>query len=538
MSNNSFNKLRGGYYTPEAITDFLVNWTIGDNASARVMEPSCGDGRFISSIMKQFRSLSHKNETKENQVLGIELYEEEANKAARYGGKIVCADFFSYYRDNIKDRAFFDAVVGNPPFIRYQNFEEKYRECAFSLVESAGIKLNRLTNIWVPFLILSTECLTDHGRIGMVIPAELFQVDYAAETRKYLAEKYDHIVVITFRKLLFENTQQEVILFLGEKTSTEKGIEVYELNGIDDLASFSPKGNSEIKDLDVGTEKWVKYYLSNPELRLLRQLEQSDRLSPVTSLFEINVGVVSGQNAFFVFDKKRRDMYSLASSVRPIIGRAEQLKGIQLSEQDFSVLSEKGKKVFLFTPQDVDVTDLPDADRAYVEWGESENYHTGYKCRMRKRWYVVPQSWSPEAFLLRQVNRYPRIVYNSTAATNTDTLHKIRFYDVIDGRRVTAAFINSFTFAQCEVTGRSYGGGVLTFEPNEIRKLKIPTLMAKELDFDFIDSLIRADEVERALDYVDGITLKKGLGLSNVDIQTLRGIWQKLSARRLGRKEE
>ena len=427
MSSKSFNKLRGGYYTPKAITDFLANWAIGSNSAARVLEPSCGDGRFISSIIRQLTALSGDNRIDENQVLGIELYKEEAQKAACYGGKIVAADFFSYYRDNIKNKTTFDAVVGNPPFIRYQNFEEKYRECAFSLVESAGIKLNRLTNIWVPFLILSTECLASNGRIGMVIPAELFQVDYAAETRKYLSEKYDHIVVITFRKLLFEDIQQEVILLLGEKTSTDKGIEVYELNGAEDLASFVPKGNGEIKELDVGTDKWVKYYLTNPELRLLRRLEQSERLTPVTSLFEVNVGVVSGQNAFFVIDKKRRDGYSLASSVRPIIGKAEQLKGIYLSDKDFSVLSEKGKKVFLFSPQDVDFSDLPYADQKYIEWGESENYHIGYKCRIRKHWYIVPQSWAPEAFLLRQVNRYPRIIFNSTNATNTDTLHKIRF---------------------------------------------------------------------------------------------------------------
>ena len=538
MPQKSFNKLRGGYYTPKAITDFLVKWTIGNNTAARVLEPSCGDGRFISSIMHQFQKLSDNSKINDSQVLGIELYDEEAKKAACYGGKIVAADFFSYYRDNIKGKTAFDAVVGNPPFIRYQNFEEKYRECAFSLVKSAGIKLNRLTNIWVPFLILSTECLSDHGRIGMVIPAELFQVDYAAETRKYLAEKFDHIVVVTFRKLLFENIQQEVILFLGEKTSAEKGIEVYELNGIEDLASFSPKGNSEIKELDVGTEKWVKYYLTNPELRLLRRLEQNDLLSPVPRLFEVNVGVVSGQNPFFVIDKNRRDTYSLSSSVRPIIGKAEQLKGIQLSEQDFFALSEKKKKVFLFTPQDVDVSNLPNADRRYIEWGESENYHTGYKCRTRKRWYVVPQTWSPEAFFLRQVNKYPRIVFNSTVATSTDTLHKIRFFDAIDGKKIVAAFINSFTFAQCEVTGRSYGGGVLTFEPSEIRKLRIPTLYAEELNFDYIDELLRNDRIEDALDYVDGITLGKGMGLSQKDIMVLRGIWEKLSSRRLGRKEK
>ena len=51
----------------------------------------------------------------------------------------------------------------------------------------------------------------------MVIPAELFQVNYAGETREFLARYFDRLTLITFQKLVFEEIQQEVILLLGEK---------------------------------------------------------------------------------------------------------------------------------------------------------------------------------------------------------------------------------------------------------------------------------------------------------------------------------
>ena len=535
MTEYEFNKLRGGYYTPSVIADFVADWAVSD-VNAQSLEPSCGDGSFIKSLARKYCALGASHEQIKSSILGIELYPLEAEKAREYGASVVDSDFFSFYKEHISKRRVFDAVVGNPPFIRYQNFEEAYRKCAFSLVESTGIQLNRLTNIWIPFLILSSECLSARGRLGMVIPAELFQVDYAAETRKYLSNKFEHLIVITFRKLLFEGAQQEVILLLGEVKSERKGIEVYELNDAGDLRSFSLRKEQEIKELDCNTEKWVKYYLNNEELRLFRKMAHSKGMTPTTDLFEVNVGVVSGQNSFFVIDQATKNQYHLSDSVQPIIGRAEQLKGIRLNETDFQSLTESRKKVFLFTPNDVEKNSLALHQREYITYGEEQGYHRGFKCRNRKRWYIVPQSWHPEAFMLRQINRYPKIVLNGTSATNTDTLHKIRFKDGVNPEHVTSAFINSFTFAQCEVTGRSYGGGVMSF--NEVRKLQIPTNKIAAIDFNRVDHLLRENQLKEALDYVDSIVLMEGLGLSREEVLLLRGIWLKLSNRRLCRKEE
>lgn len=530
------DKLRGGYYTPRVIADFISKWTISKTNSS-VLEPSCGDGSIVKSVVNRFKQLGVSDEKIFCQVQGVELYEQEAVKARESGGNIVTSDFFRFYSDRIKSKIEYDIVVGNPPFIRYQNFEESYREKAFGLVEEVGITLNRLTNIWVPFLILSTECLNEKGKLGMVIPAELFQVDYAAETRKYLSEQFEHLIIITFRKLLFEGTQEEVVLLLGEKESKKKGIQVIELDDAHDLTELDlEKYDSEYKELDHSTEKWVKYYLNNTELALIRKFENDSRFSSSTDLFETNVGVVSGQNKFFVVDKKTIDAYRLGTKSRPIVGRAEQLSGIIFSNEDLEKLSQGGKKVYLFTPDNSDKESLSEGEKQYIEVGEKERYHEGYKCRIRKRWYIVPQSWEPDAFMLRQINKYPRIVFNETNATNTDTLHKIKFKKGIDGRYVAAAFINSFTFALCEITGRSYGGGVMSFEPGEVRKLKIPYVNADKLDVEYVDRCIREKDYVSAINYCDTILLKQGMGLSATEIAILNGIWEKLSTRRIDRK--
>jgi adenine-specific DNA-methyltransferase len=80
------------------------------------------------------------------------------------------------------------------------------------MMQNLGLKPNKLTNIWVPFLVVSASLLKNDGRMAMVIPAELFQVKYAEETRVFPSNYFDRITILTFKKLVFDNIQQEVVL--------------------------------------------------------------------------------------------------------------------------------------------------------------------------------------------------------------------------------------------------------------------------------------------------------------------------------------
>ena len=252
---DGYDKLRGGYYTPTGIADFIIRWAIR-TPNDSVLEPSCGDGSFLAAVQKRNHALRCDDRCR---VIGIELDSSEAVKASKYGYVVFNEDFFTHYRDSIEGTRKYDVIVGNPPFIRYQNFDERFRSVAFDLMKKHGFHPNRLTNIWLPFLLLSCEALSDNGRIGMVIPAELFQVDYAAEARNYLSTHFDQLTLVTFKKLVFDDIQQEVVLLLGEKSSTNKGIRVVELDGLNELINdgLSCLERAETKQLDHSSDKWV-----------------------------------------------------------------------------------------------------------------------------------------------------------------------------------------------------------------------------------------------------------------------------------------
>ena len=532
-----YNKLRGGYYTPDKISEFITDWAV-KTAADTILEPSCGDGSFLNAITHRLKILGATRQEVKKNVIGVELDSVEAEKAAQYGTTVVCKDFFSYFREVVDDKKKFDAIVGNPPFIRYQNFNEEYREIAFTLMNKYGFKPNRLTNIWLPFLLLSCNALKPNGRLGMVIPAELFQVDYAAEARQFLSGFFDRLTIITFKQLVFDDIQQEVVLLLGERGCEKHRIRIVELNNIEDLISQGQKclDTAEQKQLDTGKDKWVKYYLTNEELQLLKKLDHDSRISNATDLYEVNVGLVSGENDFFILNRSVVAEHNLESTVLPIVSRSEQLKGIQLTEKDFDCLIDAGKKVFFFAPGNAEVDDLTKEQKEYIEYGEENGYNKNYKCRIRPKWYYVSSTWDADAFLIRQAHLYPRMILNKKNALVTDTLHKVRFLQGVQGECVAAAFLNTYTFALSETLGRSYGGGGLTFEPGEMRKFRIPMRGADQLDLSKIDGWQRKGEIDKILEYTDGVLLREGLGLTQYEIALLHSIWNKMRDRRMARK--
>ena len=111
-----------------------------------------------------------------------------------------------------------------------------------------------------------------------------------------------------------------------------------------------------------------------------------------------------------------------------------------------------------------------------------------------------------------------------------------RFKKNINGQLVSALFLNSLSFAFSEITGRSYGGGVMTFEPTEIEEIAIPKIVNLNLDYEEIDQLIRNRRIEDVLDIVDKAFLIGYHGFSKDEVDRLRDIWRKLSQRRIQRK--
>ena len=328
-----------------------------------------------------------------------------------------------------------------------------------------------------------------------------------------------------------------MLLLASRTTMGRSGINVVELDDDHQLASqdFLLHDQGDLKSIDHSTDKWTQYFLSEAEIQLLRRLSRDPSLTRFGDVASVDVGVVTGNNNFFVLSDAQAEAKRLRPFTVPLVGRTTQLPGIVYSEGDMAGDRAASARCHLLLPPNEPKEALPADVVEYLVQGESQAVHEGYKCGIRKRWYIVPSVWAPDAFLFRQINRHPKLVLNETAATSTDTIHRVRFHDKNLVRPTVAAFHNSMTFAFTEVIGRSYGGGVLELEPNEADTLPLPPLQGTNVMLETLDRLSRSNQMAEILDLTDQVYLKHGMGLASADIDALRGIWEKLSLRRTSR---
>jgi len=483
-------------------------------------------------------------------IVAVEIDEGELRKAkancnplATPGTRIewVCGDFFETYR-SLKKRQF-DVVLGNPPFIRFQYFDEPIRELAFELMRTAGYRPTKLANAWVAFVELSIELLNDGGRLAMVVPAELLQVNYAAELRNRLAAYFDHITLLAFNKLVFPEIQREVVLLLAEGKRAVAGVEsdIHTVEFEDGASLFTPDAlNSAVSHAPVKHArpgmKWTSLFLSEKAFGALDEAERSQGLSPLGQLASVDVGIVTGRNSFFMLPAELRREIAASRFTVPAIGRTAALKSILFGKTDFDEY-ETHYPAYVLDLRGAPLAKLPDKLRRYLEHGERHNINKGYKCRIRARWFDVPSIYVPDAFMFRQIHSFPLLVVNAARATSTDTIHRVRLNAGVDAKVLAATCFNSLTLAWAEVCGWSYGGGVLELEPREAEELPVPYSNGQSIvDADKVDELLRRGRHLDAMDYVDRTVLKDGLGFSARDISYIREAWDTLRDRRRNRR--
>ena len=185
-------KQAGAYYTPDAVVANLVRWAVRKD-SDRMLDPSCGDGRFIATHRNSF---------------GVE---QDAGAAAVAMGRAPWAcvhqgDFFAWAA---RTRERFECAAGNPPFIRYQTFNGEVRKRALALCAGLGARFSGLTASWAPFLVATASLLKPGGRMAFVVPAAIGHAPYAAPLLDYLVGHFDEVRIVAVRTKLFPELSED-----------------------------------------------------------------------------------------------------------------------------------------------------------------------------------------------------------------------------------------------------------------------------------------------------------------------------------------
>ena len=534
--NETAQKLRGGYYTPMDLATFLCQWVL-EIKPKRVLEPSCGDGVFFSGLRDAGAS-------PKLSVTGFELNEEEAAKskerAAQVGlsaTKVHAMDFLGWALENRKTKGeLFDAVVGNPPFVRYQYLPEPFQAKAERVFRELELPFTKHTNAWVPFILASMTMLRPGGRLAMVVPSEIIHVMHAQSLRSYLGRECSRLVVVDPEELWFEGTLQGAVLLLAEKRrdSSEKaqGLGIYEVKGRDFLKESPAKIFATPHPINGKTVagKWTRAFLNSETRNLVDELEAHPDVHRFAKVADVDVGIVTGANKFFLVDDDTVQTHGLERWAHPMFGRSEHCPGIIYDAKQHAANAERGKPTNFLWFQDEAPLRYKKA-KGYIEAGEAESLHTRYKCRIRYPWFKVPSVYSTEIGMLKRSHDLPRLILNEVGAYTTDTAYRIRVLNGTSAEQLVGSFINGLTSLSAELEGRHYGGGVLELVPSEIEKLLLPLPKNGRVDLRQLDNSIRSMSSQDFLTANTRIVLGD-LGLSESKQDCILAGWKRLRDRR------
>lgn len=521
-------KLRGGYYTPDDLASFLARW-IAPERGTRILEPSCGDGAFLRAI-----ALQNKDAT----ISAFELDIDEADKAREQARQSGLSNCIVHQRDFLgwalgAQSGQFDAIVGNPPFIRYQYLPTEFQENAENIFSRSGCKFTKHTNAWVPFILASFELLRPGGRLAMVVPSEIIHVMHAQSLRTYLGRECRRIVIIDPQEIWFEGTLQGAVLILAEKKlnpqAYSEGLGIHRVSGRDFLID-APEAVFNTPRLINGKTiegKWTRALVPEKTLEILNEIETRDDFQRFSSIASVDVGIVTGANKFFLVTDDVVKQYGLEKWAHPMFGRSDHCPGVIYDKAQHRDNAATDKPTNFLWFNDSTVQTNPNV-QAYIAQGESENLHKRYKCRIRKPWYTVPSVYSTEVGMLKRSHDTPRLILNSIGAYTTDTAYRIRSTRA-SAEQLVYSFINSLTALSAELEGRHYGGGVLELVPSEIEKLLIPSPEHLKPNLKALDRMVREDTVADMLEYQSETILNK---LTKNEQMDLHAAWINLRDRR------
>lgn len=507
------DKLRGGYYTHDAVVDWCIDRVIRlvrPDAALRWLEPSAGDGAFVRGIRRA--QIRHAIRAKVA-VEGTEIVPDEADKceAARrfagLSGKITNESFFNWADGRSPT---FDALVGNPPYVRYQYVDEQDRTRAEKLTARLGIVLKGVSNLWIPFSLIGLSLVREGGAFALVLPSELFSTVSGGQFREMVVREFASLRVDLFPRSTFPDILQDVVVVSGiraRRHASQRSI------------VFCEHADQSIEwkhVVEASAESWLRYLLTRDEVSAFKEASRLEGFHSLGEVARIGVSIVTGANSFFTIDDQTLKVFCLAKWARPLLSRTSDCPGLVFTNDDHQAARAAGCRAWIldFSSDRPDPADFRRAAE-YLEVGTRDGLADRFKCRIRTPWYRVPLIKSGQLMLTKRAHQYHRLILNEAGAFTTDTIYRGEMLAPVAARAadLVAGFQNTLTLLSSEIEGRTYGGGVLELIPSEVARLRVPLLHVGHL-LPRLDAISRTadgqrDTTEKVLGVVDAALCEK-----------------------------
>lgn len=319
-------KEKGQYMTPEKIVVMILDdiGYAGDEVlTKKIMEPSFGDGAFLSEIIKRIIKAGRKQSLPEkeisdiiqNNVFGIEKDEKIYKKAiSRLNGileeykipkiewkNLINGDTLTEWE---KHKEKYDYVVGNPPFVRIHNIPERYRDIVKSFQFSDG-----MADLYVIFYEIGINMLGENGKLGFISPNAFIKNDSQQKFRDFLINnKYIFAIYDFGASKIFPDADTYTCICLIGKEKEKKNIKYKEYN------MYLPVSENVI-DFEYLKDNMTGHQLNFGFADDMKFLEEiNNRPKKISDIVTVQNGIATNRNYIYIIqaytDKELTEPYA------------------------------------------------------------------------------------------------------------------------------------------------------------------------------------------------------------------------------------
>ena len=476
-------KSLGQFYTPEPIAKFMINWVC--EPQIRILyDPAFGLGAFYSAAVDN----GFNGNFVANEIDSVSCRYAKENLRGNAPLLLRNRDYFSVW----SDKNSYDAVVCNPPYLRFQNVKDRSKIFP-ALGYLTGKKISGYTNMASAFLLKSVSELKEGGRLAYIMPLEFLNAGYGTVVKEYLLREgtINNIIQIQDEKGAFDSVVTTVCILLFTKSKVSNKVTFSKIENVRDM---NIELCSEVSVWEIQpSEKWQKYFNKNFDKISVFKCEG---FVPLSMYGKFKRGIATGANEFFTLTYADIEKIGLKKAEYiHCITRSNQIKMPFFTDEMLGKLEKENYKVFLLH---LNEEQLSCAAREYVTYGETKGYNNRYLTKNRHPWFSV-ESRKPSPILLGVFSRNNyKIIRNYTNATNLTCYHGFVFHDESMLKIVDHLFIylkSELAKKEFLSNRRTYGNNLVKFEPNDLEKILVPNIE---------QFLLMDDEfIREQLDYIE-----------------------------------
>jgi len=192
----------------------------------------------------------------------------------------------------------FDAVIGNPPYVRIQTLKETQPESLkfFSKVYQSASKNNY--DIYAIFAEKGLSLLNKKGCLGYILPHKFFNAQYGKSIRKLIAEgkHLSHVVHFGHQQVFTGATTYTCLLFL-EKSPVDRCI-FYQVEDLTDWQTNANATTGFIASENISSSKWN--FVVGTDVSLFEKMNRIP--SNLGDMAHIFVGTQTSADSIFVIE--------------------------------------------------------------------------------------------------------------------------------------------------------------------------------------------------------------------------------------------